>query len=132
MGGDVLIRFVISELDHRSGRRRGLFAAALRLRDSGRLSPLDDDALESLWGWFNNNLPKPERLSLSPRPHAKEQAISWFKDSAHQHIRKMREFAKILERYDIQVSTITTLRPGYVTYEDDYQVCAYPFSDTQT
>lgn len=128
----MLIRFIIDELDQRSGRRKGLFSAAVALRDSGRLSAQDDDALEALWGWFNKNLEKPERLSLSPRPNAKEQAISWFKDSAATHITKMREFANILERYQMPVHLIKTNRPGYIVYEDEYQVCAYPFADTQT
>jgi hypothetical protein len=128
----MLLRFVTETLDHRSGRRRGPFAAGKRLIQSGHLSAEDDDALEALWGWFNDNLQKPERLSLSARPHAKEQALSWFKDTASEHITKMREFAEILTRNDVPVSIIITTRPGYIIYEDKHQVCAYPFSDTPT
>lgn len=128
----MLIRFITERFDRRSGRRQGLFAAAIILRDSGTLSEVDDNALESLWDWFNKNLQKPDRLSLSSHPNAKAQALSWFKDTATLHIAKMREFAEILERYDVQVQLIKTDRPGYVVYEDEHQLCAYPFADTQT
>jgi hypothetical protein len=128
----MLIRFIIDKRDDRSGRRQGLFAAAAALRDSRRLSPIDDDALEALWDWFNKNLQKPEKLSISSRPHAKAQALSWFKDTAHLHIAKMREFGEILTRYDLHVSMIITVKPGYIVFEDENQVCAYPFSDTPT
>jgi hypothetical protein len=71
-------------------------------------------------------------MSLSPRPHAKDQALSWFKDTATEHISQMRAFAAILELHDIQVEIIKTDRPGYIFYEDDFQVAAYPFADTVT
>ncbi len=128
----MLVRFVIERRDPRSGRRQGLFHAAISLRDSGLLSAQDDDALEDIWAWFNKNLERPERLALSPRPHAKSQALSWFRDTATNHIAKMRAFAEILERYDIAVQMIRTDRPGYVLYEDEFQIAAYPFADTPT
>ncbi|HEX4302005.1 MAG TPA: hypothetical protein VHZ78_04390 [Rhizomicrobium sp.] len=128
----MLIRFVIDRRDPDSGRRQGLFQAAKALRDSGLLSAKDDDALEDIWAWFNRHLERPERLALSPRPHAKAQALSWFRDTATNHVAKMREFAGILEQYGITVQTIRTSRPGYVLYKDEYQVAAYPFADTPT
>ncbi len=128
----MLVRFVIENLDPNSGRRQGLFQAAKSLRDSGLLSRADDDALEELWAWFNKHLEKPDRLALSPRPHAKAQALSWFKDTATAHIAKMREFSTILARYGLTVQMVKANRPGYVLYEDEFQITAYPFSDTQT
>jgi hypothetical protein len=38
-----------------------------------------------------------------------------------------RELAAILEAHDIRTEMLTTDRPGYVVYEDDYQVVAEPF-----
>jgi hypothetical protein len=128
----MFIRFVIKQLDRNSGRRQGLFQAAAALRDSGLLNGNDDDHLESIWDWFNKNLEKPERLALSSRPHSKAQAISWFRDTATEHIAKMREFQSVLERYGIAVEVIKATRLGYVLYEDEFQVAAYPFSDTPT
>lgn len=128
----MLIRFIIDRRDPDSGRRQGLFQAAKALRDSGLLSEEDDNTLERIWDWFNRHLERPERLALSPRPNSKAQALSWFRDTATDHITKMRAFGVMLERYDIAVTMIRTDRPGYVLYEDEYQVVAYPFSDTPT
>lgn len=38
-----------------------------------------------------------------------------------------RELAAILEAHDIRTEMITTERPGYVVYEDTFQVVAEPF-----
>lgn len=35
--------------------------------------------------------------------------------------------AAILEEYGVPTRTLTTERPGYVVYEDDFQVVAEPF-----
>jgi len=57
-------------------------------------------------------------------PHAKAQAISWFRDSATQHIAQMRGFQAVLERHGLAVEMIKAKRLGYVLYEDEFQVCA--------
>jgi len=123
----MFVRFVVKTLDPRSGRKQGLFSAAAALRDSGRLNADDDDRLESDWGWFNKNLERPKRLSLSSRHNKRPQAISWFKETALEHIRKMYEFQDVLERYGYVVERI-----GYIRYEDEFQAAAYPFKDTPT
>ena len=127
-----MIRFVIEKRDPDSGKRQGLFQVARALRESCQLPARDAEKLESLRDWFNEHLERPERLALSSKPHAKAQALSWFRDTASEHIAKMREFADILERQGIGVVMIRTNRPGYVLYEDEYQVAAYPFADTTT
>ncbi|HVH80967.1 MAG TPA: hypothetical protein VM782_16340 [Stellaceae bacterium] len=126
----MFVRFVIKQNDPDSGRRQGLFQAAAGLREVGTLTAQDHHALERIRDWFNTNLERPTRLALSPRPHRKAQALSWFKDTATQHIAKMREYQKVLERYGLQIEMITAARPGYVLYEDEFQVAAYPFRDT--
>jgi hypothetical protein len=128
----MFIRFVVHKLDPDSGRRQGIFQAAAVLRDSDQLSASDISALDDLAEWFSKNLEKPTHLDISTRPHGKAQAISWFKSSATQHIGKMREFQLILEHYDIAVDVLKTKRPGYVVYDDKFQIAAYPFSDTPT
>jgi hypothetical protein len=40
-----------------------------------------------------------------------------------------RELVAILEAHDIRTEMITSDRPGYVVYEDQYQVVAEPFRD---
>jgi hypothetical protein len=126
----MFIRFVVSELDPTSGRRQGLFQAAERLRESEDLEPGDHDQLERLGAWFDENLKRPLRLAMSPRPHRKAQAISWFKDSATAHIAKMRELEDVVGRYGAAIQLIKTHRVGYVVYEDQFQIVACPFGDT--
>ncbi len=128
----MFIRFVVKRLDPNSGRRQGVFQAAKELRESGKLNRDDWERLAAIRDWFNLNLDKPSRLSLSRRPHRKAQAISWFRTTATRHIRKMREMERLLETYGIAVETVKTRRPGYIVYEDRFQVAAYPFSETPT
>jgi hypothetical protein len=128
----MFVRFVIKELDRDSGRRQGLFQAAKALKESGVVTQADLDHLEDILNWFSWHLKKPSRLAVSRRPNAKEQAISWFRDSATQHIARMREYKEVLERYGLHVEMITAKRVGYIVYEDRFQVAAYPFKDTPT
>jgi hypothetical protein len=83
----------------------------------------DADELNKLHAWFNENLEKPRffgrnRLSLG---------ICWFKTSATEHISRIRQMADVLERNGIYARKIRTDRPGYVTYEDEWQLVAEPF-----
>lgn len=128
----MFVRFVVSAVDEKFGPRLGPFQAAQWLKESGHLSIAEVDELKKLYAWFNDNLKKPDRLSLSPRPHSASQALSWFKDSATMPIGKMHELTGMLERNGVHVQVITADRIGYVLYEDEFQVAAYPFRDTPT
>ena len=94
------------------------------------MSASDVERLDDLREWFIDQLPIPTRFSLSPRPHRKAQALSWFKDEATVYIGKMREYRAVLEEYDVRIDMLRTERPGYIVYEDHHQVVAYPFADT--
>jgi hypothetical protein len=62
--------------------------------------------------------------------HNSPRAISWFKETASEHISHMRQLALILESHDIAVSQLTTDNPGKVEYEDEHQIAAIPFRNT--
>ena len=126
----MFIRFVIADLDADSGRRQGLFQAGEALIGSGRMNPFDEERLDQTYRWFKLHLPVPTRFALTRRPHAKAQALSWFRDSATEHIDRIREYQRVLETYGVQVEMLQTTRPGYIVFEDEYQVAAYPFADT--
>lgn len=117
-------------LDPDSGRRQGLFQAAAMLASAHAFSAHERTEYEEVRRWFAENLEKPERLAVSSRPHAKAQAIGWFKDTSATHIANMRRFQHLLEAHDIAVSVLRTNRPGYVVYEDEFQVAAHPFANT--
>lgn len=126
------IRFVCDELDDFSGKRLGLFHAIAKLSDSGALYEYEDKLVSSIRRWFNENLERPQSFNRSSKPHALEKAISWFKPTAKEHLEKMYQIASILEGHGVHVHIIKTARPGYIVYEDEYQITAEPFNETQT
>jgi hypothetical protein len=79
-------------------------------------------------------LERPRKFTSAKPPYyrKRQNGLSWFKDSAPEHIRKMREMSALLEHHDIRVRMIKTTRPGYVVYEDEFQVVAVPFADSDT
>jgi hypothetical protein len=125
------LRFSIERRDEDSGRGLGIFHAAGELRDHGSLEEWEANSLWELRDWFNNHLDKPDRFTASKPPFYRKQSkgIAWFKDTATEHIARIREMVTILERHGITVHTFRTERVGYVVYEDEFQIVAEPFSD---
>lgn len=126
------IRFVINRHDCDSGKRQGIFQTLADLREKGLLYKYENDLVKDIRKWFNANLEKPKSFNRSSKPHALNKAISWFKPTAKEHIEKMRELSSIIEGHGIHVHAIRTERPGYIVYEDEYQITAEPYNETQT
>lgn len=124
------IRFVVPAKDEDSGREMGLFTAGGILAEEGQLYDYQLEQREQLLAWFSNNLAVPHVQAAKSNYYARPQAISWFKASATEHIARMREYAEILKSHDLEVSQLTTERPGKIVYEDAYQIAAIPFKDT--
>ena len=53
-------------------------------------------------------------------------------DSATDHIGLAREVVELLRQHDVVVETILTDRPGFLVFEDDFQILAEPFCETPT
>ena len=126
------LRFAVNTKDQDSGRRLGLFHVIRELCEAKLVSAFEEQQLLTIRDWFNENLERPDAFTRSRKPHAKGSAISWFKDSAKEHLAKMYELVAILEAHGVGVEVIRTSRPGYVVYEDMHQVIAEPYADTQT
>ena len=79
---------------------------------------------------FNENLEKPSRFTASKPPFYRKpnKAISWFKDTAHEHLGYVRELVGTVQNHGVLVQTLTTDRVGYVVYEDDFQTAAEAFA----
>lgn len=106
----------------------GIFMALKYLRDDYSLTNDEDIIkLKELTGWFNKNLEKPDRLSNGTSKYNADTSLSWFKDTANDHLKKMQDFIKIAEKYDLLIERITSKNPGYIVYEDKFQVSAVPF-----
>jgi hypothetical protein len=129
----MFLRFVTSEVHEESHEALGVVQAAFRLRNNGALSEQEEAAFEEIREWFSRNLKRPARFTSAKPPfyRKRQDGISWFKDSAQEHISKIREMAALLERHDVAVRMIKSTRPGYIVYEDDFQIVAAPFADSK-
>jgi hypothetical protein len=129
---------------HYSGRTFGIVSASRDRRcchvrpfcgpfPTPGFSPPDGHLLRNLLAlrWFNHHLPFPNRFSRSGRRDACGKGICWFRDSAARYIREVRELAVMLEKHGVAVEMLRTSKPGYIVYEDSYQIVAVPFRETR-
>ena len=128
----MLVRFVVHKNDEDSGRRQGLFHALSDLESEDALLPHEQAQFDEIYEWFRKHLKRPRSFTRSSKPHAKKVALSWFKDTAVEHIAKMHALVQIVQAHGVVVDTLRTERPGYVVYEDEFQVAAEPFKETVT
>jgi hypothetical protein len=129
------VRFVLATRHPESGVEEGLFRAAYRLRDSSGVTEEDRQKLTEVLGWFGANLVTPDRFNRSTSKgfyRRTSRGIAWFRDSATDCLSRMHQISVILKKYGHPVTMLTETRVGYVVYEDELQVVAEPFSDTQT
>jgi hypothetical protein len=117
------VRFVIDRKDEDSHVGLGIFQAAAQAIEWGHITGSDADELNRLRGWFNQNLEKPTSFGRGTL----SLGICWFKTGSAEHISRVYQMTRILERNGIQVLKIKTDKPGYVTYEDEWQLVAEPF-----
>ena len=126
------VRFIVPQKDRDSGCRLGIFQAMYVLRDMGDLCAYEEEYASEVLCWFSQHLRKPSSFTRVHKRYPSPKAICWFRDSAHEHIAHMWDMVAILEEHDRVVAFIRTQRPGYITYQDRFQVAAVPFSDTET
>lgn len=117
------VRFVIGRKDGDSHVDQGIFQAAALAMEWGNITGSDADQLKELQSWFGKNLKKP---TSSGRDKLRF-GICWFKTGAAEHIARIWEMVRILERNGIYMDKIRTDKPGYVIYEDEWQLVAEPF-----
>ena len=92
----------------------------------------EEERIKDILKWIDQNLDKPTSFSRSSKPRVFNTAISWYKDTAKEHITYMRELATILEGHGISIEVLQTEKPGYIVYEDNYQITADPFTETNS
>jgi len=120
------LRFVIAQRDPNSEFAQGIFQAAAALRVSDTLEPYERDQLGDALAWLGIHLHAPTILKIP----GTERAISWFKTEAKEPIAHVRTAAHLLHEYGQPVRQFSTTAPGIITYEDDWQIVAYPHRDT--
>ena len=120
------LRFITQFKNETGEYESGVFQASEFLRLNSNTFNYDKESLTRIKYWFSANLDRPDRFSKSKSKNPHNNALSWFKDSATEHLKRMYEIKEILERYEIQVEVVKRENPGYIIYEDDYQVTTIP------
>jgi hypothetical protein len=123
----VYVRFVVDEIDPDSGVELGIFQATYRLADAGQLDPCGEAWWQDIRRWFNRRLERPDRFARSRRAGANDCAICWFRASATRHVARAHELVVLLAEHHVPSRMLRTRRPGYVVYEDAFQIVAEPF-----
>jgi hypothetical protein len=118
------VRVVTWRIDADSCQRSGVFQPAYDLYYAGELDQDEQHALNTSLLWFEQNLPTPNRSKLHRR------AIFWFKPDARAMARRVWDLAAVVKRHALGAEIVKTTRPGYICYEDEFQVAAIPFRDT--
>jgi hypothetical protein len=117
------VRFVIGRKDEDSHVEQGIFQAAALALEWGNITGADAGELNELRAWFGDNLEEPTSFGRDTL----RLGICWFKTHSDQHIARIWEMVRILERNGIYVKKIRTDKPGYLIYEDEWQIVAEPF-----
>jgi hypothetical protein len=117
------VRFVIGRKDEDSHVEQGIFQAVALALEWDHIKGTDADELNKLRAWFSENLEKPTSFGQDKL----RRGICWFKTGSTKHISRIWEMVCILERNGIYIKKIRTDKPGYVIYEDEWQLVAEPF-----
>jgi hypothetical protein len=123
----MFVRFVVAERDARTDQKKGVFTALYALERAGMLADHEVIWFHETERWFNTELREPGRLTRSKRPEAAKKSVTWLKATATEHVSRMRDLARLLLHKDIVVEELLTDKPGYIVYEDEFQVAAVPF-----
>jgi hypothetical protein len=102
------LRFVVPEIHEDSEKELGVFHAVNKLRNAGELYPHEEEQDRLICKWFDDNLKEPTRFTASKPPfyRKKSEAISWFKDTAHEHLAHIRSLVTILENHGVAVQML--------------------------
>jgi hypothetical protein len=117
-------RFVARLMDGDNYSGQGIFMAAIQALEWKEISGADAEKLHEILQWFGTSLQRPASQGRDGMRHG----VCWFKTDAQRHISKIWEIVQVLKRNGIPVKKITTVKPGYIIYEDEWQIVAEPFT----
>ena len=110
------LRIVFAEAEPKTRRRVGIVQKAYALCRNA-------ENIDAIYGWLNAHLPLPPKAAFSG-----DRGLCWFKLEARECIERVRELAFLLERRGKRLWQVYSRNPGFITYEDDFQVVAVPES----
>ena len=118
------LRFITQFINEIGQKETGLFNALAFIRNNPETQFEDVAKLDELYNWFKENLDAPEWFTRPQYRMHEYHSLSWFKDTAKEHIIKMQEIIEVLEKYDIIVERVTSKKPGSIFFEDKFQISA--------
>jgi len=90
------LRFITEFVNEYGETHTGLFSALRFVREDALTNDEDVLKLKELRKWFNENLNAPDKFSNASNKNPLAISLSWFKDSAKDHIRKIYEIRSAL------------------------------------
>ena len=120
------MRFVCYQVVEGQRMRLGLFQALSEARSCDHAPPWALKELGELYGWFNDNLKVPDRFQRGGWKGGAQPGLSWFKDTAEEHIKAMHRLKIAVEECGVHIDVFTTRDPGEIIYRDAHQVVAEP------
>ncbi len=126
------IRFIHDVSIESMHAKAGIFHASEILLENEFTPDAVRHEVQKIRQWFNDFLDRPNSFSRSKsKAQWKDtKGLSWFKPSAKDHIEKSYALKRILDSNGVPITVLRTKRLGYVVYEDEFQIVAEPFSDT--
>ncbi len=118
----MLVRYTTLETDEQSNALQGIFMAISTLRDKNALATHEEEVALASLRWLGMHLKSPTCLQ-DPENY---RAICWFKDTAKEPLRRVRDLIPILEDHEVHVQMHTTNDPGVLMFVDGWQVVAMP------
>lgn len=120
----MFVRFVVGVGSDNPYTLTGIITIARELRDSGKLEPFEMEWVNEIFGWFNENLPKPPFQSKLASQEWTHDAVAWFRPTAGEFIARMWDLTALLREHGVQVLFVQRKHPGHIVYEDQFQVVA--------
>jgi hypothetical protein len=120
----MLLRFVAGTDTQNAFRLDGVITVACVLRDNRELYEHESQWLDTIFDWFNENLPCPPFQRKLRSGEWTRNAVCWFRDQAGEPLRRIWDIVAVLEEHGTTVRLVTTNRPGKIVYSDRYQVVA--------
>ena len=121
------VRFVSRFRDRVTGQLLGVIHASNSVVNDPQTPAaiLDQNKVER--AWFSANLKRPHRFARSRNSHPDPKALSWFRPAALEHIAHAEALAELLIQRGIEITKISTSRPGIILHRDAFQIAAIPF-----
>ncbi len=116
------VRFQGRQLIEGCSSKVGIFQLAYELKYAAQTTMHHDKELRKNLTWLETHLAEPTILERAEH----YRAICWFKDTAHEPLKRIWSIKLLLEEYGVWVDCVKTASPGNVIYQDGWQIAAKP------